>query len=478
MNNKELQKRYALIDKYCNRYVVEDYKNGKDIKKECLNYIKGEISKMICYICEKDNWHSMDKINPEKELLVCKECGNVAYKINPEEEDEIKQYYKKNYRGKPGAGNLVTTTNKLNYIKLFLREHLKGKKDLIVGDVGAATGYLVDFFKNEMKYKAYGSELTFLFRRMSEWFYGCPLEEELNTKHKYDLITIYHVLEHLIEPDKKLKHYVSLLKDDGHIMISTPEWFESLEEQGGSPMISFEHLFHKDHINVFSKRSLKNLFYKCGLEIVKEDHITYGQTYLLKKNEFFPFRKQKEQFEIENWEEQRDKILKCKEAIEAYKNKRFKEAIKIWPKFPEAWAKRIFLENGKEPQIQSEMFEELLKIMPDNVRVRLSYATWFFMNEQYDKAYKEFDWLMVVKPNEDILSHIGECLNFMGDKVNALKALKTAAFINPCKWFDIMQKVTSIASDLPTWDERATMAAQKELLKKNPIPKPEFKEKL
>ena len=82
---------------------------------------------------------------------------------------------------------------------------------------------------------------------------------------------------------------------------------------------------------------------------------------------------------------------------------------------------------------------------------------------------------MGTKPNEDILSHIGECLHFLGDKPSALKALKTAANINPNKWFDIMQKATAIAAEIPTWDERAIVEAQKELLKKNPVPKPELK---
>ena len=45
-----------------------------------------------------------------------------------------------------------------------------------------------------------------------------------------DFISMYHTFEHFMEPNKKLELYVSLLKDDGVMLISTPEWLNLLDE--------------------------------------------------------------------------------------------------------------------------------------------------------------------------------------------------------------------------------------------------------
>ena len=36
---------------------------------------------MICTLCEKENWHSFGNLHSKKELLCCKSCGGVYFKI-------------------------------------------------------------------------------------------------------------------------------------------------------------------------------------------------------------------------------------------------------------------------------------------------------------------------------------------------------------------------------------------------------------
>jgi 2-polyprenyl-3-methyl-5-hydroxy-6-metoxy-1,4-benzoquinol methylase len=348
---------------------------------------------MMCSICSTETWHSMGDINKARELLVCKTCGNVAYKVEPGDEEKLKDYYRKDYRKMPDFTNMITTTNKQNYIKVFLRDLMKGKKGWVCGDVGCATGYLPAFFKS-MGHKATGSEYTLGFRRFSEHFYGIPIPEELDTKHKYDLITLYHVLEHMTEPDKKLAHYVSLLAEGGHIMVSCPEWFDTLEEASGTVISTFENLFHKDHINVFSKQSLHNLFAKIGLEIVKEDHIQYGQTYLLKKGSVRARVN-------ESWEEQVRKIETCKKAIELFRAKNYKEAVELWPRFPDAHIKLIFEVHGKDPVRQEDMIKQAVPLIGDSVRFKASCAIWLYQHQKLEEALSLFNELLALKPAAD-----------------------------------------------------------------------------
>lgn len=422
---------------------------------------------MNCYICSESDWHSLSHLNPERELQVCKKCGNVAYKVDAADEGKVREYYRTAYRPEPTFENILTTNRKLNYIRLFLKDFLQGKKGLLVGDVGCATGYIPNWFR-QIGHKATGCELTLTYRRFAENYYGFPIPEELPVKHKYDLIVIYHVLEHLIQPDKKLLHYASLLAEGGHIMVATPEWLDTLEEASGSKTNSFTHLFHKDHINVFTKESLQALFQKCGLEVVKENHIQYGQTYLLKqipvKINGFDSR--------ETWEEVVKKIETQKKAIDLFAQRKWQEAIDLWPKYPEAWLSLIYEKYGKDPDAQKEFYEKGLIACPQNVRLNMGYAQWLYGQQKYEKAAQVLEWLEGIRPNEDIYFFLGWCYSFLGRPELAMRSFDNAWKINPMRWVEAQNAMCQTAARMPTWDEKAVAALMKETVKT--LPRPEF----
>lgn len=424
---------------------------------------------MICFVCDSENWEKLPEMNPERVLQVCKTCGAVAYAVNPGEEEKMKEYYRKEYRPMPNVANLITSNHKQMYIRLFLQEFLKDKKGLVCGDVGSAIGYVPAMLR-KLGHRATGCELTILYRRFSEHFYGVPLTEELDANRKYDLITIYHVLEHMIEPDKKLAHYASLLKDDGHIMISTPQWFHELEEASGSTMTSFEHLFHKDHINVFSETAIKNLFRKCGLTVVKENHITYGQTYLLRKakpgeDQATNLAQTQFLYKAESWEAQVEQIKKAKTAIGLYQQKKYVEAHETWAKFPEAYLSLVYDTYLKDPAQQEATFKKAFELMPENTRLNLAFAHWLFMRERWQEAFHKFGWLMGVRPSEDIMLYMAWCCAHLGDHKQAIGWALQSSEANPQKWVEAMNWVCQQACQMPTWDERAMDEIKNQLYK-------------
>lgn len=414
---------------------------------------------MECYICSQNNWHELPELNKERLLQVCKDCGNIAYLVEPGDEAKVLEYYRKEYRPAPTIANLLTSQHKLMYVRLFLDEFLKGKQGLICGDVGSAIGYIPNALR-KLGHKAYGCELTLTYRRFCEHFYGIPLTEELDESKRYDLITIYHVLEHLIEPDKKLAKYASLLKDDGRIMVACPEWLDNLEEASGSKITSFQHLFHKDHINVFTAQSVKNLFAKCGLEVEKENHTTYGQTYILKKAAI------KSASVNENWEEVVAKIMKQNEAIALYQQRKYLEATELWPKFPDAWLSLVYETHLKVPEMQQQIFDKALAVLPENVRIRIGLATWLYQRERFEDCIKECDWIMDNRPNEDILIYMGWCFAALRKYRDMMNCMARAADINPQKWSEAMNWVCKGASEMLAWDEVAQETIKEELLKR------------
>jgi len=274
---------------------------------------------------------------------------------------------------------------------------------------------------------------------------------------------MYHTFEHMIEPDKKIAHYKSLLSEDGHMMISTPEWFTYLEEPAGQPIRTIELLFHKDHINAFSDTSLKNMFRISGLEIVKEDHIVYGQTYLLKKGKVSEIVK-------EDWHKVDANLTIIKKAIEAYTKanetadvKDYRKALDLWPAFPEVY--QGILHNSpikKDPGRAEDVLNEALKVMPENVRIHAIRANWLYQNERYEESLNEYNWVLDRRIGEDFLMYRGWCLFQLNKLKEAMKSFSESQQLNPEKWNEAMKWICSIASSQSTWDERA----KKELAKK------------
>jgi 2-polyprenyl-3-methyl-5-hydroxy-6-metoxy-1,4-benzoquinol methylase len=441
---------------------------------------------MRCYVCDSTDHEvfAPGQLHSTSEMRVCKACGNVMHRVDstPEGEAKMRAYYRTEYRPAPNVANLLTTTNKLNYVRMTLDPLIDKMKmaldvkaggaggpeprKLIAADIGCATGYLVNYLRRK-GLRATGCELTLTYRRFAEHFYNVPIKEDLETKHRYDLLTMYHVLEHLPEPDKKLAQYVSLLADDGRFFISVPEWLDTLEEASGSEMASFDHLFHTNHINVFTAQSFKNLMAKAGLVVESEDHVQYGQTYVLRKATQADTDAGSMVVRPEDWQEVVDKLKRTKAAIEAYQKKDYKGAIAIWPKFPEAHLKLIMEVHGKDPDAQRELFEAMKPILGDNHRVMRNLGVWLYQQQMYDGAVQVLEAVLKVRPGADVWVWLGWAYREMGPQFykQAAYAFAKAAEADPRKWADMQNSICALAVQQPTWDERATEAAKDALFK-------------
>lgn len=89
---------------------------------------------------------------------------------------------------------------------------------------------------------------------------------------KYDLVTSWHVIEHIPDPESFVRKIYQILKPGGYLVISTPN----------SESFSFR-LFGKDwyhldaprHLVLFNKESLIRLTEKSGLKFVEEADMFY-----------------------------------------------------------------------------------------------------------------------------------------------------------------------------------------------------------
>ncbi len=143
---------------------------------------------------------------------------------------------------------------------------IKGKTVL---DVGCGTGALLKLAA-EAGGHAYGVEVAPQYAAFARDQYGVEVftgtfEEFLavNTR-RYDVVTLYHVLEHLSFPSATLKAIRTLLKEDGALCVQVPNVVLPFVSTGADLywFLRIPHLYN------FSRRSLTNVLGSAGFRPV------------------------------------------------------------------------------------------------------------------------------------------------------------------------------------------------------------------
>lgn len=312
-----------------------------------------EMNTQTCPICDSNNWEDLDHLRSHeywydqnlryKEPVgfkICKECAFATYNYYPEDEMSKKQT---SARTSIGVGNIITCNRKKYYHDAFLDMDLQLSEFTPILDVGCATGYLIahlrDKYVIDNKY-CYGIEFNEFSRLFARRHYDVRAfydwQQIRSDNIKFNLISYYHVLEHIQNPDQELSKARYYLKDDGYLYLSVPVWFESLEEASGSTCMSthnhdaFENLYHVNHLNTWSPQGFRNILSKSGFEIVKEERQIYGYTVLCKKSD-------KKDIIREDYKDFIRKLESQKEAISLLSNKKYDDAISKYPNFPDAY---------------------------------------------------------------------------------------------------------------------------------------------
>ncbi|MEK7160955.1 MAG: class I SAM-dependent methyltransferase [Patescibacteria group bacterium] len=174
----------------------------------------------------------------------------------------------------------------------------KGRK---IFDVGAATGYFLDLAR-ERGWSTGGAEISAYAAGIAKnkghnIFLGDLAE--LKIEEKYDVVTMWDVLEHLSDPDKYLKSVFGILNDGGILAINTIDsgsWWAKLWGKNWHAILPPEHLFY------YSVESLKILLADNGFTIIKGSKIgkqftlpyifkvlahRYNLPFLIKLSDFF-----------------------------------------------------------------------------------------------------------------------------------------------------------------------------------------------
>lgn len=226
-----------------------------------------------CYLCEgTSHTQRPGKVRDNHELLIleCENCGIVTLS----EEKIPEGFYEESGmhgNGLPQIEEWLQQLERDDDRRLkYLRDGITGKTIL---DFGCGPGGFMLKARDKCK-EITGIELE---TRLKDHYTKSNLQvvqhmEELPANIKFDLITAFHVVEHLDNPAGMLSKLSYLLSKGGKIIIEIPSSADALITFYGNVPFS-EFTYWSCHLFLFNAANLKLLAKKAGLRLDYVDHI-------------------------------------------------------------------------------------------------------------------------------------------------------------------------------------------------------------
>lgn len=212
-------------------------------------------------------------------IMMCAEC-RIAWTAPFPDKDEMSEYYPDEYHGKGGKERFITL------LELFVRNSRKMRAREVsamnagvpgrILDAGSGRGWMLSILR-QWGWDVYGTELspqssTFARERLNLKLFTKELGDcDLPSNH-FDVLTMWHVLEHLHDPMATLKEANRILKDGGKLIVEVPDF-------GGFQAKLFRNKwFHLDsprHLFHFNSATLKKCLELCGFEVVKSKNFSW-----------------------------------------------------------------------------------------------------------------------------------------------------------------------------------------------------------
>ena len=237
----------------------------------------------ICQNCSnKIRYHSSNTdlfSNKKFDIYFCNRC--FIGKTNLDKDFDFTPYYPKNYYGQDGKKfNFL-----IEFIVLFFR-YLRSlfcyrffnKKNIKLLDIGCGRGQFIYLMKKKGWF-VYGTETSSISALAAKKKVGedailvnKDLNELKNIDIIFDMITLWHVLEHLSEPKKIVNLIEEKLINKGYVVVEVPNFS------------SFQHLINKNnwihldcprHVTHFTKEGLANFFDNKKFKIIKSSTLSF-----------------------------------------------------------------------------------------------------------------------------------------------------------------------------------------------------------
>ena len=242
--------------------------------------LDGRVKKLThCPICRINNFtehlSGIDFLLSKEEFTIVR-CANCCFLFtNPRPEDhDLERYYL--------SSDYISHTNSskglLNWLYQKARLFALGKKLKLINnlsqkgkllDIGCGTGEFLNICKKN-SWLTRGVEPSDLARNQAIKNYKLNVSDNLDLsqfdKDSFDIVTLWHVLEHLPNLEETVDHLELILKENGKVIIAVPNyksWDACYYKKYWAAYDLPIHLWH------FSKNTISQLFTKHGFSLVK-----------------------------------------------------------------------------------------------------------------------------------------------------------------------------------------------------------------
>jgi len=239
---------------------------------------------MNCPLCSSPDTLDLFRLDQrvadeDFQIKRCNKCY-ISWSHPIPDKEQLSAYYPDEYHGKGGQERfnpvmeffVGTSRRKRASIVSDFNSNKKGK----ILDIGCGRGVMLSILKKK-GWHVYGTE----FSRHSSSFARERYAIEVATKdvadcqfpaRTFDVVTMWHVLEHLPYPLSTIKEVGRILKSGGRLIIEVPNF-------GGLQARLFTNKwFHLDsprHIFHFNEDTLVNYIEKSGFKVIKAQNLSW-----------------------------------------------------------------------------------------------------------------------------------------------------------------------------------------------------------
>ena len=245
-----------------------------------------------CPWCNSENNHQFLALKDyfltqeEFKILECNECKLLFTSPSPTP-DKIGNYYKSedylshNEEKKGLFAKIYNKVKKIN-IKNKFNITVNGQQstDNNLLDIGCGVGDFLLYAK-EKGCNVTGIEPSEDARKIAEKKLDCKIlsPEELQNipDNSFDIITMWHVLEHVADLKTEIHHLQRILKKDGRLVLALPNYKSYDAEYYKDKWAAYDVPRHLSH---FSQTSIKNIFKETTLQLVDIKPLKWDSFYI------------------------------------------------------------------------------------------------------------------------------------------------------------------------------------------------------
>jgi len=149
-------------------------------------------------------------------------------------------------------------------------------------DAGCGLGFLLSGLND--KYEKHGVEVSkFAARQAGKWgkIHCGDLHSADYPDEHFDVIVLYHVIEHIAEPVATILEIKRILKKGGYLVLGTPDFDSGCARRFGR---NYRLLHDQSHVSLFTNESMRRFLRDYGFEIEYVDYPFFETRHFTKEN--------------------------------------------------------------------------------------------------------------------------------------------------------------------------------------------------